>query len=97
MSTRRVTLQPSGHQFEVEAGEAILAAALRQHFVLPYGCRNGACGSCNFPDLSGHQVYACGVPVMVDAAQRDFTMQCRLPEDEFLADSFTTAADLAAG
>jgi len=51
----------------------------------------------DFPDLSGHQVYACGVPVMVDAAQRDFTAQCRLPEDEFLADSFTTAADLAAG
>jgi len=51
----------------------------------------------DFPDLSGHQVYACGVPVMVDAAQCDFTAQCRLPEDEFLADSFTTAADLAAG
>ncbi len=51
----------------------------------------------DFPDLSGHQVYACGVPVMVDAARRDFTLQCRLPEDEFFADSFTTAADLAAG
>jgi CDP-4-dehydro-6-deoxyglucose reductase len=51
----------------------------------------------DFPDLSAHQVYACGVPVMVDAAKRDFTQQCRLPEDEFFADSFTTAADLAAG
>jgi CDP-4-dehydro-6-deoxyglucose reductase len=35
--------------------------------------------------------------VMVDASRRDFIMQCRLPEDEFFADSFTTAADLAAG
>jgi CDP-4-dehydro-6-deoxyglucose reductase, E3 len=51
----------------------------------------------DFPDLSGHQVYACGVPVMVDASRRDFTLQCGLPEDEFFADSFTTAADLAAG
>ena len=50
----------------------------------------------DFPDLSGHQVYACGVPVMVDAARRDFTRECGLPEDEFFADSFTTAADLAA-
>jgi len=50
----------------------------------------------DFPDLSGHQVYACGVPVMVDASRRDFTLQCGLPEDEFFADSFTTAADLAA-
>ena len=49
----------------------------------------------DFPDLSGHQVYACGVPVMVEAAQRDFTQQCRLPEDDFFADSFTTQADLA--
>jgi CDP-4-dehydro-6-deoxyglucose reductase len=51
----------------------------------------------DFPDLSGHQVYACGVPVMVDAAKHDFTQQCKLPEDEFFADSFTTQADLAAG
>ena len=49
----------------------------------------------DFPDLSGHQVYACGVPVMVDAARRDFTAQCKLPEDEFYADSFTTQADVA--
>jgi CDP-4-dehydro-6-deoxyglucose reductase len=49
----------------------------------------------DFPDLSGYQVYACGVPVMVDAARRDFTAQCKLPEDEFYADSFTTQADIA--
>jgi CDP-4-dehydro-6-deoxyglucose reductase len=49
----------------------------------------------DFPDLSGHQVYACGVPVMVDSARRDFVAQCGLPEDEFYADSFTTQADLA--
>jgi CDP-4-dehydro-6-deoxyglucose reductase len=49
----------------------------------------------DFPDLSGYQVYACGVPIMVDSARRDFTTQCRLPEDEFYADSFTTQADIA--
>lgn len=46
-------------------------------------------------DLSGHQVYACGVPIMVDSARRDFIQTCRLPENEFFADSFTTAADKA--
>jgi len=50
----------------------------------------------DFPDLSAHQIYACGVPVMVDAARRDFTSACRLPEDEFYADSFTTQADAPA-
>ena len=49
----------------------------------------------DMPDLSGHQVYACGAPVMVESAQRDFIAQCCLPEDEFFADSFTSAADQA--
>ncbi|MBI5255680.1 MAG: CDP-6-deoxy-delta-3,4-glucoseen reductase [Burkholderiales bacterium] len=47
----------------------------------------------DLPDLSGHQVYACGAPVMVDAAQRDFVERCGLPPDEFYADAFTSEAD----
>jgi CDP-4-dehydro-6-deoxyglucose reductase len=47
----------------------------------------------DLPDLSGHQVYACGVPVMVDSAQRDLVAQCGLPPEEFYADSFTSEAD----
>ena len=47
----------------------------------------------DLPDLSGHQVYACGAPVMVESAQRDFVAQCGLPEEEFYADSFTSEAD----
>ena len=47
----------------------------------------------DLPDLSGHQVYACGAPVMVDAARRDFVQHCGLPEDEFYADAFTSEAD----
>ncbi|MFA7668124.1 MAG: CDP-6-deoxy-delta-3,4-glucoseen reductase [Burkholderiaceae bacterium] len=49
----------------------------------------------DFPDLSGHQVYACGAPIMVDSARRDFIDDCGLPESEFFADAFTTAADAA--
>ena len=51
----------------------------------------------DWPDLSAHQVYACGVPVMVDAARRDFTQRCGLPEDAFFADSFTSEADKLEG
>jgi CDP-4-dehydro-6-deoxyglucose reductase len=47
----------------------------------------------DLPDLGAHQVYACGVPVMVDAARRDFIARCGLPADEFHADSFTSQAD----
>ena len=50
----------------------------------------------DFPDMTGHQVYACGAPIVVDSARRDFVAQCHLPEDAFFADSFTSEADLAA-
>ena len=43
----------------------------------------------DFPDLSGHQVYACGAPAMIDAARHDFAALCKLPEEEFFADAFT--------
>lgn len=47
------------------------------------------------PNLKDFQVYACGAPVMVNAARQDFSSKCHLPEEEFFADSFTSAADLA--
>ena len=50
----------------------------------------------DFPDLSGHQVYACGAPPMVAAAKRDFVEACGLPPDEIFADAFLTQAERAA-
>jgi len=47
----------------------------------------------DIPDLSGYQVYACGAPVVVESAQRDFSDLAGLDEDEFFADSFTSEAD----
>jgi CDP-4-dehydro-6-deoxyglucose reductase, E3 len=43
------------------------------------------------PDLSAWQVYACGAPVMIDAARSDFAA-AGLPAEEFFADSFTFAS-----
>jgi CDP-4-dehydro-6-deoxyglucose reductase len=43
----------------------------------------------DYPDLSGYQVYACGAPVVVEAAHRELTAQCRLPNEEFYSDAFT--------
>jgi CDP-4-dehydro-6-deoxyglucose reductase len=48
----------------------------------------------DLPDLSEHEVYACGAPAMVEAAHRDFVKRCGLPEDQFLADAFTSKADI---
>ena len=47
----------------------------------------------DFPDLSGHEVYACGAPIVIDSAKRDYMAHAGLPEEAFFADSFTSAAD----
>ena len=47
----------------------------------------------DFADLSGHQVYACGSPIVVDSARADYVAKAGLPEHEFFADAFTSEAD----
>jgi CDP-4-dehydro-6-deoxyglucose reductase len=46
----------------------------------------------DLPDLSEFQVYACGNPLMVEAARSDFCSTSALPADEFLSDAFTPAS-----
>jgi CDP-4-dehydro-6-deoxyglucose reductase len=43
----------------------------------------------DYSDLSGHQAYVCGAPVVVEAAHRDFTALRNLPDEEFFSDAFT--------
>jgi CDP-4-dehydro-6-deoxyglucose reductase len=38
-------------------------------------------------------VYACGAPIVVDSAQRDFVLERRLPPEAFFADAFTSEQD----
>ena len=45
------------------------------------------------PNLSDYQVYACGAPIVVESARKDFCVQAQLPEDQFFADAFTSEAD----
>jgi len=47
----------------------------------------------DFQDLSQHQVYACGAPIMVESARRDFVALAHLSDDAFFADSFLSQAD----
>jgi NAD(P)H-flavin reductase len=47
------------------------------------------------PELADFQVYACGVPVMTEAARREF-LAAGLPPAEFFADAFVTRAEVAA-
>ncbi|MDA8384585.1 MAG: CDP-6-deoxy-delta-3,4-glucoseen reductase [Betaproteobacteria bacterium] len=55
--SHQVTIKPSGHLFHTQNDETILEAALREGFALPYGCRNGACGTCKGKILEGSVDY----------------------------------------
>ncbi|SOD40353.1 CDP-6-deoxy-delta-3,4-glucoseen reductase [Nitrosovibrio sp. Nv4] len=49
----QITIEPSGHVFFAQPGETVLQAALREGYPLPYGCRNGACGTCKGKIIQG--------------------------------------------
>lgn len=53
VSSHSVSVLPSHRTFTTHANETILAAAIRQNITLPYGCKDGACGSCKCKMLQG--------------------------------------------
>ncbi|MGC4366461.1 CDP-6-deoxy-delta-3,4-glucoseen reductase [Hydrogenophaga sp. R2] len=55
--TFTVTVQPSGRQFNAMEQETLLAAGIRQGIGLPYGCKDGACGSCKCRLVEGTVVH----------------------------------------
>jgi CDP-4-dehydro-6-deoxyglucose reductase len=55
--TYQITIQPSGHTCSAKVYETVLESALEAGFNIPYGCRNGACGSCKGTILSGEVDY----------------------------------------
>ena len=85
-----VSVQPSGRTFSVQPGEAVLAAGIRQGIGLPYGCRDGACGSCKCKMLSGdvqhgpHQSKA----LSDDEASKGFILTCcAVPQSDLVLES----------
>lgn len=49
----RISTQPGGHEFDAAPSQTILEAGLAAGFLLPYGCRDGACGACKAKVLQG--------------------------------------------
>ena len=94
----KVKIQPSGHEFEVEAGETVLDAALRHSIDLSYGCRSGACGSCLGTLISG-QVHYEDEPValtdeMVNEGKALFCMAIPESDLEIGADELEQLEDI---
>jgi CDP-4-dehydro-6-deoxyglucose reductase len=86
----QVTVQPSGRQFEVGPGEQVLAAGIRQSIGLPYGCKDGACGSCKCKMTSGTVVHGKhqSKALSEDEAQAGFILTCcATPQSDLVLES----------
>lgn len=52
-----VTIEPSGRAFNMQRDETVLGAAINAGIGLPYGCKDGACGSCKCKLLAGRVIH----------------------------------------
>jgi CDP-4-dehydro-6-deoxyglucose reductase len=93
--TSQVRIENSQHHFTVESGESILDAALRQGIGLPYGCRNGACGSCVATLLAGRVQYPDGEPGAL--ADRDSADQIVICQAHPRSDLLISVREIEAG
>ena len=62
--THQVYLVDRPVSFSVEEGETLLAAGLRQHLALPFGCQSGGCGSCRVRLAEGEVEYPFAPPAL---------------------------------
>jgi CDP-4-dehydro-6-deoxyglucose reductase len=65
-----VTLESSGKEFRVDAGETVLEAARRAGLALPYSCLAGVCGSCKATLIKGLCTYPRNPPTALNAAEQ---------------------------
>lgn len=82
----QVTIEPTGDVIEVENGQTILQAALRQGVWLPFACGHGTCATCKVQVLEGD--------VEIGAASPFALMDVEREEGKVLACCATVQSDV---
>ena len=72
-----ITVMPSSTQFPIEDNETILDAALRANVILPYGCKDGACGSCKAKYICGDIDIGMNNAMTPDDYQKGMLITCK--------------------
>ena len=72
----QITITPSGHSFVCNEGDTVLAAAMDADLMLPYGCRNGACGTCKGKIVEGHVDYGPHQASTLTEAEKRWGSRC---------------------
>jgi CDP-4-dehydro-6-deoxyglucose reductase, E3 len=85
----KVTIQNSGHTFEVRLSQTVLQAAIEADIHIPYGCRNGACGSCKAKLVSGkvmHDDYQNSAMTEAELAAGNTLLCCARPLEDIVVE-----------
>ncbi|NWF47063.1 2Fe-2S iron-sulfur cluster binding domain-containing protein [Hydrogenophaga sp. D2P1] len=67
----QLTIEPLGATIEVEEGQTVLDAALRQGIYLPHACGHGLCGSCKVQVCDGDVDHGAANPFALMEFERD--------------------------
>ncbi len=67
----QLTIEPLGATIEVEEGQTILDAALRQGIYIPHACGHGLCGTCRVQVLGGNVDHGVSNPFALMDFERD--------------------------
>ena len=85
----QVTIQNSGHSFAVHPSQTVLQAAIEADIHIPYGCRNGACGSCKAKLVSGkvmHDDYQNSAMTDAELAAGNTLLCCARPLEDIVVE-----------
>lgn len=80
-----VTIEPTGEVIEVEEGQTILQAALRQGVWLPFACGHGTCATCKVQVLDGDVEIGAASPFALMDIEREegkVLACCAMPQSD---------------
>ncbi|WP_221797133.1 NADH:ubiquinone reductase (Na(+)-transporting) subunit F [Oceanobacter mangrovi] len=95
-----VTIEPTGEEIEVEEGQTILDAALRQGVWLPFACGHGTCATCKCQLLEGDVDIGDASPFALMDMERDegkILACCAKPESDLVIEADVDVDDDFAG
>jgi len=85
-----VTIEPTGDVVEVEEGQTILDASLRQGVWLPFACGHGTCATCKCQLLEGDVEIGNASPFALMDMERDegkILACCAIPESDLVIEA----------
>ena len=92
-----IRTEPGQHSLTVTPGQTVLEAAIQQHIGLPYGCRDGKCGSCSAELVDGQVHYPSGKTEALSGQPASACLTCQaVPQSDLVlrVSELTSAAEI---